>query len=291
MHSQSLQANPFTISKVHTAQKPTSVQRFESPRQEQRPIAKHQFSCQCVPSPVPLACDTAYKWYQIVNKSESVNFRKGQELYNGLKRIEDSEEELGTGSQTQIQLDLCRTIQSTQVQTEKRVANVLLAFSKYDNTIGYVQGMNHIVEVLIRHCSEEIAFWLFVSLVEDHDLRSIYQVGLPGLYRHVAVLSKLLELYLPKLNTHLEEAKVTPVMFASNWLFTLFCNTIPIEAAHKFLDQFFKHGWAFWYQFTMTYLQALQSRILSIDREESQDIMELIKTPGKFLHNQEMFPV
>ena len=105
------------------------------------------------------------------------------------------------------------------------------------------------------------------------------------------MLSKLLELYLPKLNMHLEEAKVTPVMFASNWLFTLFCNTLPIEAAHKFLDQFFKHGWAFWYQFTLTYLQALQSRILSIDREESQDIMELIKTPGKFLNNQEMFPV
>jgi hypothetical protein len=44
---------------------------------------------------------------------------------------------------------------------------VLLAFSKYDSTIGYVQGMNFIVGSLLMHCSEEVAFWLFVSLIED----------------------------------------------------------------------------------------------------------------------------
>jgi len=53
-------------------------------------------------------------------------------------------------------------------------SRVLLAFSKYDNTIGYVQGMNHIVDVLMMHCSEEISFWLFVSLIEDYEMREIY---------------------------------------------------------------------------------------------------------------------
>ena len=245
---------------------------------------------------MPLACDTAYQWYVTMlannnNKtsaaaSVSVNFRKGQELYNGLKRIEDSNEELGTcSSQTQITLDLRRTIEAAQAQTEKRVANVLLAFSKYDHTIGYVQGMNHIVELLVRHCSEEVAFWLFVSLVEDFDLRSIYQAGLPGLYKHVAVVERLVQDFLPHLHEHLEKSKITPIMFASNWLFTLFCNTIPLEVAHNFVSQFFKQGWVFFYQFTLCYLQAIQSRVLSLDCEESQDqILELIKTPGKFLH-------
>lgn len=51
---------------------------------------------------------------------------------------------------------------------------MLLAFSRYDNTIGYVQGMNHIVELLMNHCTEEIAFWLFVALVEDYEMREIY---------------------------------------------------------------------------------------------------------------------
>jgi hypothetical protein len=51
---------------------------------------------------------------------------------------------------------------------------VLLAFSKYDNKIGYVQGMNFIVGSFLLHCSEEIAFWLFVSLIEDYQMRDIY---------------------------------------------------------------------------------------------------------------------
>jgi hypothetical protein len=54
------------------------------------------------------------------------------------------------------------------------ISRVLLAFSKYDNTIGYVQGMNHIVDSLMIHCCEEVSFWLFVSLIEDYEMRDIY---------------------------------------------------------------------------------------------------------------------
>lgn len=51
---------------------------------------------------------------------------------------------------------------------------VLFTYSKYDPQVGYVQGMNFIVGALLYHCSEEIAFWIFVSLVEDYDMREIY---------------------------------------------------------------------------------------------------------------------
>jgi hypothetical protein len=60
----------------------------------------------------------------------------------------------------------------------------LVAFSKYDQSIGYVQGMNFIVGSFLLHCSEEIAFWLFISLIEDYEMRDIYQTRLPGLYKH-----------------------------------------------------------------------------------------------------------
>jgi hypothetical protein len=58
---------------------------------------------------------------------------------------------------------------------QQSLQRVLLAFSKYDNSIGYVQGMNFIVGCLLLHCSEEVAFWLFVSLIEDYFMRDIYQ--------------------------------------------------------------------------------------------------------------------
>ena len=46
---------------------------------------------------------------------------------------------------------------------------------------------------------EEVTFWLFVALIEDYEMRDIYMPGLPGLYKHIAVLEYLMERYLPTL--------------------------------------------------------------------------------------------
>lgn len=63
--------------------------------------------------------------------------------------------------------------------------------------------MNHIVDALMQHCSEEIAFWLFVSLIEDYEMRDIYQVGISGLFKHIHAISSLMEQHLPQLHDHL----------------------------------------------------------------------------------------
>ena len=88
------------------------------------------------------------------------------------------------------------------------MSRVLLAFSKYDNTIGYVQGMNFIVGSLLMHCSEEVAFWLFVALIEDYEMRDIYMPGLPGLYKHIAIMEYLMERFLPTLYHHFQDLSV-----------------------------------------------------------------------------------
>jgi len=83
------------------------------------------------------------------------------------------------------------------------MANVLTAYSKYDHQIGYVQGMNFIVGALIFHCSEEIAFWIFVSMIEDYEIRDIYLPGLPGLYKHTQIIDMLIFQNLREIYTHL----------------------------------------------------------------------------------------
>ena len=70
--------------------------------------------------------------------------------------------------------------------------NVLTAYAKYDRQIGYVQGMNFIVGSLLYHCSEEITFWLFVTLIEDHGMRDIYLPGFPGLQRHISTIERII---------------------------------------------------------------------------------------------------
>lgn len=65
--------------------------------------------------------------------------------------------------------------------------------------------MNFIVAALMQHCSEEIVFWLFVSLIEDYQMREIYEEGLPGHTKHSQLIEHLMEIYLPDLKEHLVE--------------------------------------------------------------------------------------
>lgn len=178
-------------------------------------------------------------------------------------------------------MDLVRTLKPSEEKGKDAMSRVLQAFSKYDNTIGYVQGMNHIVDALMQHSREEVAFWLFVTLIEDFEMRDIYQPGLHGVYKHNSTLEALIKEHMPKLFEHLERAGVMPEMFASGWLLTLYFNSIPLSVSDKFLTNFFEDGWAFYYRFTITYLKALESKILSYDETENGEILELIKTPKK----------
>jgi len=82
----------------------------------------------------------------------------------------------------QIKRDLNRTYPECSFYSEGGegqiiLERVLISLCKYDPSIGYVQGMNFIAGALLYHCSEEIAFWLFISLIEDHEMRDIYMPG------------------------------------------------------------------------------------------------------------------
>lgn len=62
-------------------------------------------------------------------------------------------------------------------ENKDKMLNVLKAFSNYDREIRYVQGMNFIVGFFLYHCEEHVAFWLFVSLIEEYQLREIFLQG------------------------------------------------------------------------------------------------------------------
>ena len=116
-------------------------------------------------------------------------------------------------------------------------------------------------------------------------MRDIYQPNLPGLYKHISLLENLMQTYQSKLLNHLIENNVRVEMYASDWVFALYANIIPIQVMHHFLSNFFQFGWAFFYRFTLTFLRLLSSRILQTD--EISDIIDYIKSPmvnRSFLH-------
>lgn len=90
-----------------------------------------------------------------------------------------------------------------------------------------MQGMNFIVAQLLLHCSETFAFWLFVSLIEDCEMRDIYEPELSGLFKHSSMIELLVQANLPKLHKKLTESHIKPIVYASEWIFGLFASVIP----------------------------------------------------------------
>lgn len=52
--------------------------------------------------------------------------------------------------------------------------------------------MNFIVASIIYHANEVMSFWLFITLIEDCELRDIYTHGLPGLFKHSQIIDMLI---------------------------------------------------------------------------------------------------
>ena len=107
--------------------------------------------------------------------------------------------------------------------------------------------MNFIVAQLLLHCSETFAFWLFVALIEDCEMRDIYEPELTGLFKHSFMIELIIQANLPHLHARLTENNIRANVYASEWIFGLFASVIPCDHMGDFIDLFFKHKWIFFY--------------------------------------------
>jgi len=64
-------------------------------------------------------------------------------------------------------------------------------------------------------------------------------------------------------------------MYASDWIFCLFCNVLPIELVKDFLSGFIEHRWRYFYSFCLSILWVFKDRLL--EEDEFSGILSHIK--------------
>ena len=89
--------------------------------------------------------------------------------------------------------------------------------------------MNFIAASLIYHSSPDIAFWLFVSLIFDYQLRDNYKLGFPGVEKINKEILKVLEYQWPKLAKLFKSTETDFGMFTLEIIMSLFGITIPLD--------------------------------------------------------------
>jgi len=156
------------------------------------------------------------------------------------------------------------------------LAHLLRAWVVYDaqsldeetlrQSIGYVQGMNFIATTLLWHCGrEECAFWLFVAMMEGYGLRCMFQApDMFGLKMRSFTMTQLLHHQMPDVSDHLAEyLRNSLSLLLTEWLLTLFANSVPLVPLAEFWDSFFEHGYYSVYRLILARLRCLRPWLLA----------------------------
>jgi hypothetical protein len=112
--------------------------------------------------------------------------------------------------------------------------NVLRAYAAFDPEVGYSQGMNFLVGMLLTYLSPPEAFAALRLVMRERELREFYKPnGMVHLQARLWQLSKLIP---EALEAHLERHMVLPVLYASSWFLTCFASEFPIKFAARVMD-------------------------------------------------------
>jgi hypothetical protein len=126
---------------------------------------------------------------------------------------------------------------SSTVPILQQLRRVLTAFAVRCPSVGYCQSLNYVAGLFLLFMSEEEAFWMLCTVVEQIMPEGMYGVKMEGVTVDQEVLMQLLEDRMPsiyyRLNRDEEEVGAPPITFVtSHWFLTLFVDVLPVEVSN-----------------------------------------------------------
>ncbi|OLY79009.1 TBC1 domain family member 10B [Smittium mucronatum] len=140
---------------------------------------------------------------------------------------------------------------------------VLIAYLKYNPEVGYCQGMNLIVGLLMIIGMPEIElFWTLAALLDSH-LLNYFTPDLSMIQVHAGVFGLLLHDHNPKLASHLEKTGCEPLMYVTPWFMTVFSMSLPWKSVLRIWDWFIFRGSKVLFRIALGIMDILSNHLLT----------------------------
>jgi hypothetical protein len=171
------------------------------------------------------------------------------------------------------------------------LASVLKALCKRYPEIGYCQGMNYVVALLLLTAlggsdtckdpvkqlrdakvfldekGEESIFWCMCGIIEKFDMINIWRPGVPLLKMRVYQVDQLLEMHLPVLYEHFKAIHLAADYFASQWFLTVYAYCVTPNVVEYIWDVLFSEGWKTVFKVGLASLQLIEKELLKFNLE------------------------
>ena len=201
--------------------------------------------------------------------------------------------ELNQEIKTSIIKDIQRTFSNKETieilrPKEKKLYNVLKAFSNLDFNLGYCQGMNLIVGFLLNVSDfiESEVFFLLISMFSstfqerkiknyNFSIRGMFSEGFPLLLFMNYIFDKEFSKLLPELKKKFDKFLITYDIWIGKWFQTLFTIILPIEWGKRLFDCIFIKGIFFLIHFGLALVMSLEKYLIKL--EDDSEILNYFK--------------
>lgn len=170
---------------------------------------------------------------------------------------------------TQIDLDVHRTMPTNVYfggdgQGVPKLRRLLVAFSWYNPSTGYCQGMNNLAAtLLLTHATEEEAFWVLVCLIEKILPSEYYTSHLLVSQADQRVLIELVSEHMPALHAHMAQLGVDLPAITFAWFLSLYTDCLPVETLFRVWDVMFVEGMVILFRVAMAILKLYEKQLLA----------------------------
>lgn len=142
---------------------------------------------------------------------------------------------------------------------------ILIVYSCRSTSTCYNHSMAFILGVLLLHFSEQEAFWMFATLIEDILPPDFFGLKFKGILVDAAVIKLLIQQLLPRIHSHFEKLRFDITPFIVRWFKKLLVVTLPIETTLRVWDVMFCDGFEAVLRVLIALLKINESLILDKD--------------------------
>eukprot|EP01034_Spumella_vulgaris_P024585 gene24585-30951_t len=165
-----------------------------------------------------------------------------------------------------IEKDLLRTfperIKEENVTLVDSLRRVLLAYALRNPSVGYCQSMNYICALLLFHLSEEQAFWLMATLLEDLLPNNYYAPTLLGGRIDQQVFQSCIAWKLPRIHGQFKKTNTLLEPIICPWFLCLYINVLPLYSVCRVWDCMFWEGSVVLFRIGLTLMKSKSRQIL-----------------------------